>query len=610
MRRTGEKKTCFIGTGARRGSGKRFAECLVLLLALSQVEAARGVTVRAQLERTQIPLGDSVGLQIIVSDSAGGTISPRIPEVDGVTIQYTGSGMQLVNLRRSDIRNYVVTPSREGSFVIPPIPVRVDGEAFQTDQLLLTVRRASETESSMRLTALVSKKECYVLESVDVTFQWYISSDISEYQLSIPLLRDKDELSLKLMSPPPPVQEIVASNYEVRAGRSSEVVDGTQYAVRSITLRIFPPNPGTYTIRPATVTAMVQSGYRVATDFFGRRRVPNYERAFAASDAIELVVKDLPAEGKPAGFAGAVGKYSISVMTADIRIKVGDPMTLKISISGRGLLEKMKRPSLSGEPAFANDFLISESLAPGDVSGDTIVFEQTIRAKSEDVKEIPSIALAYFNADREVYEVARSKPIPITVLPTTEVTAKDVVKFGPSVLSGPTTRPEEVPGGILANYNHLDALHDQAVRWSLLSFLGLPPVTYFIVLAFVSRRRKLAGDVALARSKSARKLFKKYLVEAAKHLPGDDRQFYDSLARGISRFTSDKLNLGTGELTAYDVAVLAEENKIKPEISRNLSDILVECDAGRFAPSARSAEDRRQLLRRAEELARTLGKRL
>lgn len=607
MKETGERGSWPGVRSTLSGKGRWRMGCFVVLLALAHVEGAGGVTARAELERTSLILGDSVDLYVSVSGARGGTISAGIPPIEGLAIRRTGSRWSFGNLGRTDTLTYVVTPSREGKFVIPPIVVQADGQTLRTNELVLVVGRAPETGSEMRLRASVSKRECYVLEPVEATFRWYTATNIGLYELNIPLLADKDELSLELLPAASPADEIEANRYRLRASVSRERLDGTEYVVRTVTFRLFPPQPGTYTIRRATVTA---TGYRVETDWLGfTQRVPTGKRLFSASEPIELVVKDLPAEGKPAGFTGAVGKYTISVETEDTQVKLGDPILLKIGISGSALLERAKKPLLSKDAAFAKDFLINESLAPGDVSGNRVTFEQTIRPNSVKVKEIPSVSFAYFDPERGAYEVARSKPIPIMVLPTTEVTAEDVVKFGqPTVAEA--TRLEERPGGILANYNHLDALRDQAVRWPLLSLLGLPPAAYVVVLVVVSRRRRLAGNVALARSKSARRVLRRHLAEAKSHLRGDDRTFYDSLARGISRFTSDKLNLGTGELTAYDVEALANESRIDSGIARRIREMLVECDAGRFAPSAQSAEDRRDLLHRAEELARTLERRL
>jgi hypothetical protein len=620
--RIGRKHRSFrMKSGCASAQG-RLLVALAAILSLVQ-GTAWGVTVRAQLERSQIQLGDSVGLQITVTDSPGATITPQIPSIDGLSIQAAGSGVQWINGRRSDTRNYVVTPTREGKFAVPGIPVRVGGQMLRTNEFALTVSKTPES-GQMRLMASVSKKECYVYEPVDVTFQWYVGPGVELYgrdptflsvqrlyALNIPLIQQAEELSLRTVRPPAAAEEIVANNrYGVQAAHTTRELNGTRYEVYSLSFRIFPPQSGSYVIPAATAEAQVQKGYKRVEDFVFTRTVPNYEEIRAASEAIRLTVKDLPAEGKPAEFTGAVGKYSISVQTADTQVKIGDPIVLKTTISGDGLLEKVKRPLLSQDPEFTKRFAINESLAPGDISGDRITFEHTIRATSEDVKEIPSVAFAYFDPDHAVYDIARSKPLPIMVLPTTRVTAEDVVNFQPETGVGGVTRLEEQPGGILANYNHLDALRDQSVKWHLLSILGLPPVAYLVVLTVVSRRRKLAGDVALARSRSARKSLKKHLAEARRDLEKDDRQFCDSLARAVSGFTSDKLNLGTGELTVYDLDVLVQQNRIHSETADKIADILRECDAARFAPSAQSADRRRELLRQAEEVIKALERSL
>jgi hypothetical protein len=600
LTRIGEKTQRFRFGDACLTEHRRLMPFFVmLLLAAALGGGAFAASVRAQVDRTLVQVGDSVGLEVVVSDSEGANLVAQIPAVNGLDIRRSSSGVRIVNGRRTDILNYVVTPTREGKFVLPPITVQVGGQPFQTNQVVLTASRSSE-DNTMRLTASVSKTECYVLEPVDVTFKWYSTSQVQEPQLRIPLLQEKEELSLKSLSPVPPTQVTI------------EELQGTQYQVRTLVFRMYPPKAGPYTVAAATIVGEVQSGYRIATDdfFMIQRRVPNYRRVFAASDPIQLVVKELPEEGKPAGFSGAVGKYRVSLATENVRVKVGDPILLKLSVSGTGLLEKLQRPLLSKEPAFARDFLVNESLAPGDISGDRITFEQTIRAKSDSIKEIPSVSFPFFDPVRGAYSTARSQPIALTVLPTTEVTSDDVIRFGPTASQGETVQLQERSGGILANYNHLDALHNQTLRWPLLGFLAFPPLLYLTVFAVVSRRRKLADDLALARSKAAKKVLKRYMTEARECLSAGELRFYDALAKAVSRFTSDKLNLGAGELTSLDVQMLAQQERIDEETAREIADLLSQCDAGRFAPSAQTADDRRKLLEQAEEFLKNLGRKL
>ncbi len=170
LTRIGEKSPSLWLGRISRVRIERFLGCGAFLVALVCAQPAESVTVRAQLQRNNIVVGDSVQLEVAVSDSSGAGIAASVPQVDGLEIRRTGSGFRLENLRRSDVLNYQITAVREGRFEIPPITVRADGRSYRTNPLTLIVRRASEAGTEMRLTASVSKRECYVLEPVDVTF--------------------------------------------------------------------------------------------------------------------------------------------------------------------------------------------------------------------------------------------------------------------------------------------------------------------------------------------------------------------------------------------------------------------------------------------------------
>src|SRR5207237_3954633 len=66
------------------------------------------------------------------------------------------------------------------------------------------------------------------------------------------------------------------------------------------------------------------------------------------SDPVSLEVKALPA-GAPPTFSGAVGSFSMTAEANPKRVQVGDPITIKAAISGRGTFDRMNEPELSDE---------------------------------------------------------------------------------------------------------------------------------------------------------------------------------------------------------------------------------------------------------------------
>ena len=52
-----------------------------------------------------------------------------------------------------------------------------------------------------------------------------------------------------------------------------------------------------------------------------------------------MQVLPLPRENVPSGFGGAVGTYSLSLTVSPTNVAMGDPVTVKVQITGYGALE-------------------------------------------------------------------------------------------------------------------------------------------------------------------------------------------------------------------------------------------------------------------------------
>ncbi|MFN3189284.1 MAG: hypothetical protein ACE361_02085 [Aureliella sp.] len=188
------------------------------------------------------------------------------------------------------------------------------------------------------------------------------------------------------------------------------------------------------------------------------RRVTSWERTFfgvrpagvrpavASSEPFELRVLPLPTEGRPEGFSGAVGNgFSISTSANRSVVRVGDPISLNVTIQGDGNLESLRAPLLAGAGALDEDLFELPSEPPsGSYTGDAKQFKIPIRVKSESVNQLPAIPFSWFNPTTEKYEVAFSKPIALQVMKAEVVSAADVVSSPASTASASQTPASEV----------------------------------------------------------------------------------------------------------------------------------------------------------------------
>jgi hypothetical protein len=308
------------------------------------------------------------------------------------------------------------------------------------------------------------------------------------------------------------------------------------------------------------------------------------------------------------GFYGLVGDFAVSVEADRTRAKVGDPILLRIRVRGDGILDMVERPILSRVEEFAG-FKVDDNLAPGERDDDSILFEQKIRPRSADVTEIPPVPLPYFNFVTGDYEVARSEPIPIDVLPTDVVTAEDIEgRGGANPPYVEKAELEEKSGGLNSNYLYLDALEDHRIEVARIVWVLAAPIGYLLVAAAMAMRRSRRADVAGLRARGARKAALKEIDRIESSGTGaSDSEFHESLSRTVQRFFTDRFALGEGEITAVEIERLREEGRIPGPTGEETIRILEACAAGRFGAGGGAGSAREELLSRIRRLIREVA---
>jgi hypothetical protein len=578
---------------------------------------AERVKVHATLSADQIYVGDSAMLRISVSGTTDSSIRPRVPDVEGISVSSTGSPTvttMIINnvTSRELVFNYRITARKTGQFEIPAFEILVGGINYKTTPLNISVIDISRTDK-MFIETQISPRTSYVLSPVTVTYDLFLAPKVESRGLNFPIASDGERMGLYRLSTVPQNEEVRIGRTEYHCGVYQKSRDGVAYKVYSFKFHFYPTFPGEYVIDPPVATGAILKGTRIGRDSWGfRTRVPEYEEVRAIGQSVTLTVKSVPDEGKPEGYTGAVGRYSISVTADRTKVKVGDPIELKIEVKGWGLLEKIQRPDLSVNKEFSDNFKISETLQPGEQTGDNIVFTQVIRPKTTELTEIPPIHLPYFDTRSGKYEIAESRPIPLEVLETSVVTADEVIRTeGLDGMAGLSkTKVEGKAGGINAIYFHSGALVDQRVDLKYLWFLVIPVMGYVAAAAVVTKRRRLTDDLAFARARRARRVVKERLSEARRLLPNGGCAFYEALWKGVDGYISDKLNLGEGELTALDLEQLRGRSLVGDEFLEEISELLAACDEGRFGSDNLAPQDKENLLNRSEDLISRLEKEL
>jgi len=125
-------------------------------------------------------------------------------------------------------------------------------------------------------------------------------------------------------------------------------------------------------------------------------------------EPVTLRVRPLPEAGRPAAFAGAVGRFTVSARTTASRVRPMESFPLVLEIAGEGNLDAFPPPRL--EPAGFHVF------GRTDAGGSPRRITYDVAAIDASPSAVPALAFAYFDPAAGAYREARTEPIPIEVI--------------------------------------------------------------------------------------------------------------------------------------------------------------------------------------------------
>ncbi|MBC8872341.1 MAG: BatD family protein [Planctomycetes bacterium] len=356
-----------------------------------------------------------------------------------------------------------------------------------------------------------------------------------------------------------------------RNDKSGQSVDYWEYSFQR---EFVAKQVGEYSFGPATLKARFIA--QVNT-----RGEAELERVYAIAKPIAVTVRDIPLDGRPASYNGAIGQFQIESQLAPTKAKVGDPMTLTLTVRGKGTLDALTTPRLEDISEVADHFRIHEGTEESD--DEMRRFTYSLRPLDAGIERFPPVEMSYFDVDREEYVTLKTAEIPVEVGIAEELSSTEIAMANASP-SG--ARDVEIQkGGLMANHT-LTSLRDDSVdpyRW----FAGLGSLAgvYVIVVLVTQKARRLMGDPALVRRRAAATRARGRLREARRR-HADAAEEADSLRAAIVGLIADVAGIDEAGLTTGDVRERLLEMGADESIVERLTAWCEACDAARYGAGA------------------------
>jgi len=390
---------------------------IILGLFLLGVGAAQGqVKLSAEIDPPVVSVGEQATYTILISGVRAADEIPTIsaPEELEFGLPVRRQEINLINGQASVIGrlSYPVMASEEGEFEIPQQIVKIQGKRLVTNATKLTVRGAgapgasradpgtkSEPDYHPLLEMNVGKTSFYVGEIIPVT--------VTLYTLSATPLRNQGYPELDR-------SQFVLREFPRRPQMGYAEIGGASYHRSVFASSLSGIRPGTFSLGPAVVECVLQ----IPDSRFGLHPFLNLgstKRFRVTGKPIELDVKPLPEQGKPQGFGGLVGQFQVSTAATPIKLKVGDPVSLTLTIRGRGNLDEVEPLTMATEDGWKAYPATVLGEPEGQAHGERKVSFNHVLIPTDIQEEIPSFSVPYFDPDKGEYVMLRSDPIRIEV---------------------------------------------------------------------------------------------------------------------------------------------------------------------------------------------------
>lgn len=376
-----------------------------------------GASVSASLDRAIAESGETLRLTVTLEGEQP-TAVPRLPNLPMVqSVQYLGPRQmtQIVNGVSSFqvVFQFQVQTRGEGELTIPALTVATRAGPLQTEPVSCRITPREPKNDRVTLKIVTPRDECYVGQTLPYDLQLYSSVNLNQ------------------IAPPKMSFDGFVTGQEMPPSNTQTVRDGQAFIVLSYRHTATPTKEGVLSLGPATQEYVleVNRGRRprsLLDDFVGGGA--ELERGTAEAPARTIRVKPLPAEGRPPGFSGAIGRFTVRPFASRTNVAVGEAITVKWLVSGLGSFPSVPSPQVTpvdGLKSYpgTNGFKADDPLG---LSG-TKTFESMVVLESPDIRALAFEPFSYFDPETGRYTTVRPRPIAVTVRPEAGAAASPAV---------------------------------------------------------------------------------------------------------------------------------------------------------------------------------------
>lgn len=570
---------------------------LFLILIFQSFLIFAQTTFTATVSKNKVGLNEQFSLTFTLNESGDRFVPPNLSNFSILAGPSGSLNTTIINgkVSKENSYTYYLRAKKIGIYTIGAATIIVDGQKYRSKNISVQVLKSAPKTTSNRSPEAKAKENVflqlelssyrpYVGEQITATYKLFFSQEVrSPELLENPNFTGfwHEEFDL-------------GENYPI----NKVLINGKSFQVATLKkLVLIPQRSGKLAISTMDldVPVAIPTNQR---DFFGRRR-SRMINIICSTGNKTIEVKELPSEGKPSNFTGAVGDFNFTTKLNSDSIQTNESATLSMRVSGTGNLRMIDLPEFdipSNVEAYEPKFKESIKLQKQGLTGFKRV-EYLLIPRNKGTYKINSGSFNYFNPKTKKYETINRPSYTLTVEGDTNGTAN------PVVLSNVTKEDVSFIGkDILYIKTSVEDLKTSKKlffnSYSFIVLLITPIALVFIALILAVLLRKSIINLEHWKKGSAAK-------QAIKVLQSKGVNTHTAIEQALQTFFYRKWNLDRAEFNKERIEELLKENLVEPKQIENLTDVLEVCEMARFT-SLQNNDDTQSLLNKTKEIIEKL----
>ena len=554
---------------------------LILLLTFNTLILSSQVNFDVSVSKSKLGLNERFRVDFVMNQNGDNFSPPKFENFQIIGGPNQSIKTSYVNGERnfSKTYSYFLKPLKKGRLKISQASIEIDNEIYKSlpIEVLITdsVKQPSDAvtqyynDDDIELRALISKGSPFLNEPITVVYKLYYKAPINisdARETETPKFKDFWSQTIKI--PQLKVQR------EVYKGQNYNVVEWRKVV-------LYPQRVGELEISPLSLNLVLD----VPTDkrdFFGNV-IYDQTSQLISTGMRRINVKNLPTQGKPDSFSGAVGEFEFDVILNKNSLRATESFQAELKVKGSGNLKLFDLPNILVPNSMELFDPEREELISTNLSGMSGSISKlfTIIPRFQGNFPIEEVEFSYFNPETEKYKILKSPRLTIDVYDGPAL-SNTITNDNSNIIT-----PDDSFRFIKIKGNLREIKNDIFFESKLFYALVTSPFALLLSLLALTiyRRNRMESSDELIRIEE-RQINK--MIESAKDSVGDKILFYDKIEKAIIKSLIVKFSIRMESLKKDKIEQIGEEKGLSRNDITLIIRLIENCEKARYSQSSDS----------------------